>query len=99
MKCAKCKEEAPLYPVTFRQNIGLIIMHIYKSYSGAFCKKCANSTFWSTFFTNLFLGWWGIKSFFYTFYYMVTNIALFIKLGNMEPIAESSASPSPLVRE
>lgn len=86
MVCAKCKQDAPLYGVTFRQNIGLIVMHTYKTYSGAYCMKCARSIFWSTFFTNLFLGWWGIKSFFYTFYYMATNINQFIKLRKTEPI-------------
>ena len=99
MQCQKCGTDAPLYQVTFRQNIGLVIMHIYKTYSGAFCKKCAKSTFWSTFFTNLFLGWWGIKSFFYTFYYMITNITQAVKLGKMEPVAGSASTAHSIIQE
>ncbi len=84
MQCTKCGKEAPLYEVNFQQNIGLIIMHIRKACRGLFCKKCVQSTFWSTFLTNLFLGWWGIKSFFYTGYFLITNTVQFIKLGKLK---------------
>jgi hypothetical protein len=99
MQCIKCKTDAPLYPVTFRQNIGLLVMHISKTFSGAYCKKCAYHRFWGTFFTNLFLGWWGVKSFFYTFFFMFSNIAQVFKLMKMKPLEGSSMTAEPVITE
>lgn len=99
MQCQKCGTEAPLYQVAYRQNIGLIVMHFTKTYIGAFCKKCAKSTFWSTFFTNLFLGWWGVYSFFYTIGYMAANIGQVLKLGKMEPVVGSASTAHSVIQE
>ena len=77
--CQKCGELRPVKYVTFRQNIGLLVMRIPKTLSGALCKSCIGGVFWQYTLISLFLGWWGVISFFVTLVAIPTNIATFIQ--------------------
>ncbi|HYQ45374.1 MAG TPA: hypothetical protein VER11_25485 [Polyangiaceae bacterium] len=77
--CQKCGELRPVKHVQFQQNIGLLIVRFPKTLSGALCKPCISGVFWEYTLITLFLGWWGVISFFSTLIAIPTNIVQFIQ--------------------
>ena len=76
--CQLCGEDRPLKHVTLMQNIGLLVVRFPKTVSGLLCKQCISSTFWSYTLITLFLGWWGVISFFYTLVAIPRNVVNYI---------------------
>jgi hypothetical protein len=76
--CQLCGEHRPLKQVTLMQNIGVIVARFPTTLRGLLCKQCITSKFWSYTLITLFLGWWGVISFFYTPVALVTNLVNFI---------------------
>lgn len=71
--CSSCGAEAKTSVMTFRKNIGLILVRLYDERRGAMCRACAGSLYRGWTATTLFLGWWGVISFFTTPYILITN--------------------------
>ena len=76
--CQLCGIDRPLKQVTLMQNIGLLVVRFPKTLSGLLCRECISSKFWSFTLITLFLGWWGVISFFYTLIALPTNIVNYI---------------------
>jgi hypothetical protein len=55
-----------------------------KEIKAEMCRNCTDKYFWKFTLTNLFLGWWGIISFFATCGYMVNNIFRYIFTLNLK---------------
>jgi hypothetical protein len=72
--CQLCGDYAPIKYVEFYQNVGMFLARQSKSIKGKLCKNCINKNFWDFTLTTLFLGWWGIISFFITPFYLLNNI-------------------------
>ena len=77
--CQACGRKAPTMEVTFRQNVGALVMHFHRSVNGDFCKPCIQKYFWHMTLITLFLGWWGVISFFFTLFILPANV--FVYLG------------------
>jgi hypothetical protein len=45
---------------------------------GWLCRRCIDKHFWEYTLTTLFLGWWGVISFFTTLYILPSNIATYV---------------------
>lgn len=78
MQCQACGARAPTKNVSFSQNIGVVLMRFHKSISGNLCRACIDSNFWSMTLTTLFLGWWGVISFFFTLFILPMNIITYL---------------------
>jgi len=66
--CQSCGREAQTKYVEYYQNIGVLILRFSKEVKGHLCKECTNKYFWSFTGKTLFLGWWGVISFFITLF-------------------------------
>src|SRR6266516_3004143 len=77
--CQGCGAVGPTTLVDFRKNIGALVVPFNHEISGALCKKCVDRYFWSYTLTTLFLGWWGLISFFITPFNIFTNVAQYVE--------------------
>jgi hypothetical protein len=77
-RCQLCGREAPTKYVTFMQNIGIIVIRFPKTLRAHLCRLCIGKTFQSYTLTTLFLGWWGVISFFYSLVSIPQNIATYL---------------------
>lgn len=73
--CQTCGQHAPTKYNELYANIGMLVARRQLSIKANMCKKCTNKYFFRYTLTNLFLGWWGVISFFATCFYMVNNVA------------------------
>jgi len=97
--CQTCGRVGPTQPVTFRQNIGAIIMRFYKTIEGQLCAECVRKHFWEMTGITLVGGWWGIISFFFTPFILITNVVAYVSAlsGFREtPVNAGSYSPAPV---
>ena len=81
--CRMCGRHAPTKQVTFHQNIGALIMRFPKTISGQLCRDCIGKYFRSYTLTSLFLGWWGVISFFYTLVTIPMNIVTYLQARSL----------------
>lgn len=73
--CQQCGIAGPTAAVSFRHNIGLVLLRFHGGTAGRLCRNCVNSSFIKHMAINLTLGWWGVISFFVTPIFAVMNIA------------------------
>ena len=87
MICQSCGVEAPTQHVVFYQNIGALVMRFQKKIEGNLCKSCIHKYFWEFTLITLFLGWWGVISFFATlFFYIPNNIIRYLLSLSLKPV-------------
>src|SRR5690242_1057147 len=94
MICDLCHQHAPTKYVEFRQNIGLLVMRIYKTFEGDMCASCIRSTFWRCTLITVTLGWWGLISFFVAPYCLATNILQYLDARDVEPAGAQKRAPA-----
>jgi hypothetical protein len=82
--CQICGVQAPTKYNEFYANIGMLFARQQKEIKAEMCRNCTDKYFWKFTLTNLFLGWWGIISFFATCGYMVNNIFRYIFTLNLK---------------
>jgi hypothetical protein len=92
--CASCGRLAPTKHVYLESNIGLIVMALSQSVSGRLCRRCVDHYFWKFTLTTLFLGWWGIRSFFRTLTILPGNVVAFASTRRLPraPLAEANGA-------
>lgn len=93
MICQACGVEAPTKYVAFYQNIGMLVMRFSGGTEGYLCKSCIHGTFWKHTLTSLFLGWWGIISFFVNFFFILNNVGRYLTCLGMEPVPLGAEPP------
>jgi hypothetical protein len=93
MICQACGIEAPTKQVTFRQNIGALVLRFPKEISGNMCKKCIGKYFWEYTGITAVLGWWGMISFFYTLFILPSNIVTFVGASKLPAPTPGSGPP------
>ena len=76
--CEHCGCQAPTKFVTFHSNVGVLIMRFTTKISGNFCRPCIDKNFWSATLTSLFLGWFGVISFFVNWIFLAMNVANYL---------------------
>jgi hypothetical protein len=84
-RCQVCKVAAETREVTLRQNIGALVMRFPRTIQASMCRDCIGKFFWKYTLTTLFLGWWGIISFFCTLAWIPMNIAAFVSSRSLPP--------------
>ncbi len=72
--CQNCGTTAPIVLVSFHQNIGCLYLRFRKHIKANLCRDCAWKYFKSFTLTTLFLGWWGLISFFFTLFILPNNV-------------------------
>lgn len=82
--CEICGMHAPVKYNAFYANIGMLLARRQMEVKAKMCKNCTNKYFWHYTFTNLFLGWWGIISFFATFLFILNNTFRYIASINLK---------------
>ena len=76
--CQLCGVNAPVKYNEFYANIGMLFARRQISIKANMCKDCTNKYFWKYTLTNIFLGWWGVISFFATCFFMLNNTIRYI---------------------
>jgi hypothetical protein len=76
--CENCLCESSTKHVALYQNIGLIVMRLHKSVEGNLCRACIRKYFWQFTTITLFLGWWGVISFFMTLFILPNNLIRYL---------------------
>jgi hypothetical protein len=70
--------------VTFKSNIGMLIVRQERVFSCNACKRCIKKQFWEMQTTNLVGGWWGTISAIITPIYLITNWVEYAKTSSLE---------------
>ena len=95
MACEGCGAWAETRHVVFYYNIGLLVMRFHKSLDATLCKSCNHRSFWKFTAFNLFLGWWGIISFFCTIGFLLNNTIRYLGCLGMAPRPADGGTPPP----
>jgi hypothetical protein len=77
--CQDCLALTETRYVEMQQNIGLLVMRLYSSVEGHLCRNCISQRFWSMSGITLVLGWWGVISFFFTPYILISNLVQYLR--------------------
>jgi len=92
--CKTCGAQAPTKHVEFYQNIGLVVTRQWAKIEGNLCRRCIGAYFRSFTLTTLFLGWWGVISFFLTPLILLNNITRYLLSLNLpEPSLAAMNTP------
>ena len=92
--CQFCGAEAETRYVEFYQNIGLVLLRLHSSVKGRLCKACISHHFWGKTATTLFLGWWGVLSFFATPFILLNNVVRYVSCRGMAPPPVRASVPA-----
>ena len=92
--CQSCLTVGPTRKVMFVQHIGAVILMFNKHIKGEMCRKCINKYFSEYSLTTLFLGWWGMASFFITPCVLVFNLVRYLMTLGMEKQATTVQYPT-----
>jgi hypothetical protein len=65
--------------VELHHNVGLLLMRREYSTEGQLCRRCLNEAFWHHTLRNVTLGWWGMISFFMTWYFLASNLITYMR--------------------
>ena len=76
--CKMCGVQAPTKYVEFYQNIGFVVSRQWAKIDGNLCRRCIGAYFRSFTLTTLFLGWWGVISFFITPLILMNNVIRYL---------------------
>ena len=87
MRCESCGLEAPTANVQLYQNIGMLVMHRYRSVKGNLCRPCIDNYFWQYTLVTSVLGWWGLISLFVTPLFIANNLFQFVKSRGLGTVA------------
>lgn len=93
--CKTCGIQAPTKYVEFYQNVGLVFARQWAKIDGNLCRRCIGAYFRSYTLTTLFLGWWGLISFFVTPLILLNNVARYL-LSLRLPEPSLAAMDTPL---
>lgn len=83
--CQACGRDAQTKLVTFRQNIGALIIRFPKTVNGFLCRHCVEKYFWSMTGITMIGGWWGYISFAYSLFAIPANIYNYITALGLTP--------------
>jgi hypothetical protein len=82
--CQSCGLIGPTKKFSFRYNIGLLFIRRNMHIEGKLCRNCIEDYFWKYTAIYLFLGWWGLISFFVTPFYILENLISYVSALNLK---------------
>lgn len=89
--CELCGADEPVAHVSLGQNVGLLIMRFGSRTEGMLCRRCLDSEFWTKTMITAFFGWFGVISFFVTFFTLPSNLVSY--LGAKKALAAQQYPP------
>lgn len=93
MRCDSCLLSEPSAYVELHHNVGLLLMRQEYSTQGQLCRSCLKRAFWHHTLRNVTLGWWGMISFFMTWYFLISNLFAYLRAqGELERVRPREAS-------
>jgi hypothetical protein len=90
LSCQSCGLIGPTKNVSFRYNIGLLFIRFNRHLEGYLCRNCIEDYFWKYTAINLFLGWWGLISFFVTPFFILENLISYVAALNLKKREDES---------
>jgi hypothetical protein len=91
--CMVCGR-GPTVEVKLRSVTGMILAFRTQTVTGRFCRQCGESVFRDRMNRTLLTGWWGIVSFFFNWYVVLSNLSARTKIRNLgHPQGEPTAPP------
>jgi hypothetical protein len=90
--CQGCGVVAPTHYVTFRQNIGALILRFRRSIKGHLCRNCINQHFASMTLITGLVGWFGVISFVLTPFILIGNLFGYLSSLSVKPNPGSQAT-------
>jgi hypothetical protein len=94
MSCRNCHGSGPTAYVELHHNVGMLLMRQEYATIGELCRSCLHGAFARHMLGNLVLGWWGMISFFMTWYFLGKNVVQYTRaLRELSP-AGSAAAPT-----
>lgn len=87
MYCSRCGATAPLYDVTYHQNIGVIAAHFRSTTPLQACKKCVHKEYWKRFAVLVTVGWTSYYSVVIGPVFLVMNTVNYVKALGSKPTA------------
>jgi len=78
-RCSYCRQDKPVRELEFSYAIGLVFYSFDDNRRGYICAECAELIFWKYTAITLWLGWWGLRTFFFSWLYITENIINYIK--------------------
>ena len=78
MICERCGRVAPTAAVTFRSQIGMLVVRRTRELSGELCRDCLGEVFRDYTLHTAVGGWWGVISFFLTPVVLAQNFGQFL---------------------
>jgi hypothetical protein len=90
MSCQVCQRAVPTVSVTLMQNIGMLVARQSKTLRGPLCRPCGIQAFKSMTLTTMFLGWWGVISFFLTPIFLIANL---VAWSSLRALPDDGAPP------
>ncbi len=92
-ECMTCGRTAPTWALTYRQNIGIVAMHIRKSTPMQVCRSCVHKEYWKRFAILVTVGWTSYYSIIIGPVFLLMNTATYIKNLAAKPTAIPDALP------
>lgn len=90
--CEACGVVGQTKHVSIMYNVGALVVRFHKTMAGQLCKRCISDYFFKYTLTTLFLGWWGVISFFVSLFTLPMNLVAFLgSLGMQQPSDEAYA--------
>lgn len=83
--CQACGRDADVKHLTFRQNIGALIIRFPKTITGFLCRHCVEKHFWTMTGITLLGGWWGYISFAYSLFAIPANVYNYLSALGLTP--------------
>jgi hypothetical protein len=81
--CRVCGGQ-PAAPLSFSQNIGMLILRQSRTSPGPYCRDCGRHDGRSAQLLTLITGWWGVLSFFFNFAAIIGNARSLRTVGELQ---------------
>lgn len=91
--CKRCGNYAPVRNTGFHRHIGMIVLMHHSQIETLLCRRCADEIFWQYTLTTLFLGWWGMISFFITPFILVYNVVRYLGVLSLPKPSPAPGKP------
>jgi len=96
-ECMQCGRSAPTWALTYRQNIGIIAMHIRRTTPMQVCRSCVHKEYWKRFAILVTVGWTSYYSIVIGPVFLVMNTVTYVKSLTGKPTAVPEELPAQAV--
>jgi hypothetical protein len=96
MACQNCFQPGPAHYVELHHNVGMLVVRQTYATRARLCRACLHRAYGHHMVRNLTLGWWGTLSFFFTWFYLLSNTVTYLSaLQRLRRGGDADATPAP----